>query len=204
MRPYHKTATWLALVLLAAPAAAEEVDPLVAPVLFETATVLKDHAGAGATGAVGVNMAAGDNNLQANSAALAIGDRAAASTNSEQIVGPGAFTLPGRSETAIEGPVFNGATGWIGINQASGTSNAQSNSVAVAIGDAREVSGNRLAQVVAAPRDLGPSGESGSESRRTLVIGPEAFQGAEGVIQVNQSAGNGNATSNHFGLAVER
>ncbi len=194
---------WLALALAAVPAWAmgEGGETPHLPVLYEATTVLDGQVGTGATGTIGVNMAAGDQNLQANSGALAIGGTSAAFTDTGQIVGPGAFTLPDRSATVIGGSAFQDATGWIGINQAAGASNAQSNSIGVAIGAGEELSGERLAQVVASPKELGPSA---GESRRKLVIGEDAFRGAEGVVQVNQSAGNGNATSNHFGLTVER
>jgi len=171
---------------------------------FMEYSLIEGQTGIGISGAVGINMAAGNRNLQANAGAVAIGDQAMAATRTTQITGSGMVSLPGSYATVIRGSAFRDAKGWIGVNQASGAANAQSNSVAVAVGGGREMVSSQLAQVAASPRDPGSGEEGGKGERRALTVGKEAFQGAEGVVQVNQSAGNGNATSNHVGLAVER
>jgi len=196
-------ATFVALTVAVGPGEASAGEVLQVPDYMDFG-LIDGQVGAGVSGAIGINMTAGHSNLQANSGAIAIGEQAMAETNTTQAIGQGISSLPGRSTAAIRGGAFRNAKGWIGINQASGVANAQSNSVAVAVGGRGELVSSELAQVAASPPDVEADDGGGEGEPRTLVIGEEAFRKAEGVVQVNQSAGNGNATSNHVGLAVER
>ena len=91
----------------------------------------------GAAGNIGVNVAAGDNNQQANDGALAASDAAnvfgqaaafAAQSTSNNIV-----TNSGSPNNAsVGGSALAGATGNVGVNVAAGNMNAQQNSLAAA------------------------------------------------------------------------
>jgi hypothetical protein len=61
------------------------------------------------------------------------------------------------------------------------------------------LSDDSLQQVLAPRQGLNGSSSNGSDSAiRNLEIDESTFGGARGVIQVNQSAGTGNATRNSF------
>lgn len=85
-------------------------------------------------------------------------------------------------QATISGSAFRTGTGVIGVNQTSGNGNAQAN--VTAIGGAKTSSA--VHQSVQAP-----SSESGS-----AAIDGFAFSGSAGIVQVNQSAGSGNAQAN--------
>jgi hypothetical protein len=53
--------------------------------------------------------------------------------------------------------------------------------------------------------NAGPAltGGSGKAHQQEVSISDTAFSGARGLVQVNQSAGSGNATANNFVLSVQ-
>lgn len=91
----------------------------------------------GATGNIGVNVAAGDNNQQANDAALSSSDAArvfsqasawsAQSTTNNEVANVG-----NDNNAGLEGNALNGASGNIAVNVAAGSMNAQQNSLTAA------------------------------------------------------------------------
>ncbi len=91
----------------------------------------------GASGNIGVNVAAGDNNQQANDAALAASDAAdvfgqAAAFSAQSTSNNGVINSGSPNNASLDGNALNGATGNIGINVAAGNMNAQQNSLAAA------------------------------------------------------------------------
>lgn len=155
-------------------------------------------------GALAINLTAGDFNLQANSAAIAVSPRGlslAAVHGGQRILNPTAKT-PTLAEAVIDGQAYANATGWIALNQASGTGNAQANAMVIALG----ISGESLADssLAAALPDatLPPEAESGDTGNRTVTLDGATFQGARGLVQVNQAAGSWNNTANNFALRV--
>ena len=152
-------------------------------------------------GAIGVNQAAGDGNLQANSAAIAVGIEARTSVTTRQHA-EGAGTQPGTARTRIDGDAFSGARGWLAINQSAGGSNLQSNAIAVKFG----IQGSRMDAKDLAEVKVSQTTQASPDQERNLEaevgIGQRAFRDARGVVQINQSAGSGNATSNRFELRM--
>jgi hypothetical protein len=102
-------------------------------------------------------------------------------------------------ELALVGAgAFSGARGVITLNQASGVGNSQVNSVVLAAGASLTlVTDGQLAAVSPRP---GPAAGPAPTTGRTALIDPGAFHGTSGVVQVNQTAGLGNATGNAFVL----
>jgi len=96
------------------------------------------------------------------------------------IAGAPAFADQPAENAAINGNAVTNVTGVIAVNQTAGNGNVQSN-VAV-IGKSVPVVKQSAALV---------QGETGRSS-----IGSFAFSGANGILQVNQSAGSGNAQAN--------
>ncbi|MGM0913433.1 MAG: hypothetical protein ACQEXC_07390 [Pseudomonadota bacterium] len=167
--------------------------------LVRNSTILGGSALSAVSGVSTTNMAAGDGNLQSNSGVLAIGNTANAantlmqSSRIEQRIG-------NREETVgIKDRAFRQAQGWLSINQAAGQGNVQSNSMGVALGiSVSNLSDATLQTVMADQQGLsGTDGGSGSTNRR-IEVDKTSFEGARGIIQVNQSAGTGNATRNSF------
>ncbi|HEB55762.1 MAG TPA: hypothetical protein ENI98_05545, partial [Gammaproteobacteria bacterium] len=94
------------------------------------------------SGNVGVNMASGDNNMQANAAAIAtaqsdaafVFDDPSAEVFIEQRVQGNRFTSSGTSNvTRLEGHAITKVTGNVGANIASGSFNLQKNDFAVSV-----------------------------------------------------------------------
>jgi hypothetical protein len=103
--------------------------------------VLSGGALAGASGNLGVNVAAGAGNAQGNATAISAGDGgvvAKATSTSKQttssgVTGISPLTCDGSPNTAVlGGGALAGATGNIGVNVAAGAGNAQYNSLAIA------------------------------------------------------------------------
>lgn len=165
------------------------------------------------SGITRVNLTAGTGNLQQNAAALAIiddGFNAVAQVESTQLSDNPAIKNLQLMSAEIGTGAFNGARGMTSINQSAGADNTQLNAMAIAVGGARpfaivEMNESQLLGETPA----GPSGQStqaGNSSHIHAVTGlaKDAFNGARGVIQVNQAAGVGNLTSNSFTMSVSK
>ncbi len=99
--------------------------------------------------------------------------------------------------TTIGGTAFGGTAGIIGVNEAAGIGNEQANVVSIRL---HGVSDASLATAIA--QSPGSTQHNGPVPRASVSIGPSAFTGASGLAQVNQAAGNANATVNTFSLRV--
>ena len=89
----------------------------------------------------------------------------------------------GTDQAVIAGQSFGGVAGAIRLNQAAGNGNAQANAIVITNGAGVKV---RLIQQTDA---------TGTVNGRASIL-DRSFAGAVGAIQVNQSAGNGNAQGN--------
>lgn len=193
---------FIAVLLMGTALSLRAEQPVLVPV-YSTETVLQGHALQGVHGATGINMAAGDNNVQSNAAAISVGDYAISINNILQLTTTSG-RAPDKARVAIEDHAFSNSSGWMAVNQSAGGGNAQANNMGIALGiDGRTLTDTNLGQVVSQRRSLtaGPDG-TGSEPVREVEIEESAFDGSRGVIQVNQSAGTSNATSNSFELRM--
>lgn len=166
---------------------------------IRNSTVLSSQALSGVSGVSTTNMAAGDGNLQSNVGTLAIGNTANSANALQQHSRIEERLINQQNITEIKGAAFQQSEGWLSINQAAGQGNAQSNSFGVAMGiSASNLSDATLQGVQADRQGLTGTGERSGQSSSRVEVDSTAFEGARGVIQVNQSAGTGNATSNSF------
>lgn len=167
---------------------------------IRNSTVLSGSALSEVSGVSTTNMAAGDGNLQSNSGTLAIGNVANSANELQQQSRIEERLVNQQNMTGIKGAAFQQSEGWLSINQAAGQGNVQSNSFGVAMGISASNLSDTTLQGVQADRQglIGTSGERSGHSSSRVEIDKTAFEGARGVIQVNQSAGTGNATSNSF------
>ncbi|GAB2910835.1 hypothetical protein GCM10027093_56330 [Paraburkholderia jirisanensis] len=156
-------------------------------------------AAVGANGAITVNEAAGLNNVQANQLTLTIGNTAAANDN-PSVQNASASARVTSARTTISGNAFSNTSGAVLVNQSAGAGNIQRNSVQLntaAVG-VETVSDSVLSAAV--PKGGGLAQSNGVHDVREATISNEAFKNVNGVVQINQTAGAGNATANSFVL----
>lgn len=159
----------------------------------------------GASGSIKVNQAAGDLNLQANLHSLANGRQADADVHARQQGQSNVFHAPMQAAASIGGNALAGASGIASINQASGGGNTELNAVSATLAaqGIREASDDAMASSAA----LASAGEQpvANDPRTSRRVGVEAsaLRGFDGVLQLNQIAGSGNATENRLSLSVQ-
>ena len=195
----------LVFLLVGNAALAQEDDYARMLAYLATDTRIEGNAFAGASGAIAVNQAAGDLNIQANARALANGGQASSAIDLRQRRGGDIANSPLHATATLGGSALANASGIASINQASGSANAELNSViaTLATQGIREASD----EAMASPDALASAGEQYviSDPRATRRVGVEAtaLRGFEGVLQLNQIAGSGNTAENHLGISVQ-
>ena len=162
---------------------------------------------AGASGALAINLAAGDFNQQATVRGIAVGTRATASTRALQQRAGDHATAPTQASAVIAGEALAGASGIASINQASGNRNAMSNMVAMSLAQRgiRETDDDSSLSSSFASAGQQHVSEAGSANtvRRTAAVEATALQGFDGVLQLNQIAGSGNDIGNVLTMSVQ-
>jgi hypothetical protein len=202
-------ATWL--VVLAAVAGlytgqAQAGDDYAEMLGYLAHTRIDGHALAGSSGAIAVNMAAGDLNQQANARALAIGpDAANVQVSTRQERSDDIHDMPLAASATIGGSALVGASGIASVNQASGSGNAEQNAVALLLAQQgiRETPDSVLSSGVAASAERqSPPNPAGRTASRNVAVEATALRGFEGVLQLNQIAGSANETVNALTLSL--
>lgn len=202
MKPLHGV-----LLLLAAAPSATRADDYSGMLAYLDVARIDGHALAGANGAIAVNQAAGDLNVQANLRGIAKGDRTDVAINTRQLQqGNRVLSGPLQATAFIGGDVLAGASGIASINQASGIANTTRNVVSATLArqGIRETDDTALAaegSALAGGRD--DTGRGVATGTRSAGVASTALQGFDGVLQLNQIAGNGNDTANVLGLVVQ-
>ena len=183
--------------------------PLLAVALLASTQVLAasdnnaeiNNSGVNYRGNITVNQAAGDQQQQVNSRAIAIGTQGSASTRISQKLD----TAPDPSlnaKAAIQGNSFSNGNGVIGVNQSAGANNQMINAVRIGISaQPQGIDDSALSQqnVALLPSSGTVAPVSGS---RQVVTSDQAFTGSRGVVQLNQSAGVGNRMANTLNVRV--
>jgi len=193
----------IALAVLQAGAAFAQ-DPEI-PAGYLAQSLIDGNALSGAQGNIAINLVAGDSNAQLNATALATSfgqGIAAAKVSGLQLTDTGKATSPDTAISMIGGQAFNNISGLVTINQASGQSNAQANGIAISMGYGEEiVAESSLGAIVSG---LGTADPQAATGVRVTSVDATAFEGARGIVQINQLAGSGNATANNFALSISR
>lgn len=194
----------LLFALAAAPVAADDYGAMLG---YLTQSRVDGSAFSGASGALALNVAAGDLNQQSNLRAIAIVTRAIASTDVRQARRGDRTTSPDAASAVIAGRAFSGASGLAGINQASGSGNAAFNAVALALAQQgiRETDDDQALSAAFASAGQQHDFERGGATagRRVASVDSTALQGFEGVLQLNQVAGAGNDTGNVLSMSIQ-
>lgn len=159
-----------------------------------------------ARGAAMVNQAAGDGLLQSNAAAVALNRTGKAISRSVAVQrtaardGDAAADLEVDAVALIGGRAFSEAQGIISVTQGAGRNNLQVNTIAAGLGLAGEV----LVEAELSQSRAGPSEPAAvdADGARAAIVTNGAFRDAQGLVQVNQVAGQANSTYNRFALGV--
>ena len=194
------------LLLVSAPAWASDDTPL-------DQAVIEGAAVSGAQGRIAVNQAAGTGNAQANLGALATSDGGLGLVGVHAAQKPGAASPALRERDAaahIQHGAFSGSQGVLSVNQIAGSGNAQANLFMVGQGPqgvvaagVHGISGIDDAALADVAGDANTTeGAVVPSWRREAVIADDAFRGSQGVVQVNQTAGVGNSSTNAIVLQL--
>lgn len=160
-----------------------------------------DSSAQGYKGNLSINQAAGDQQQQNNSRAIAIGHEAQATTRIIQRNDtPASRALD--ASASISGNAFSNGNGVLGINQSSGAGTQQANAVRIAISAVPQSIDDSvlLQQNVALSNSSDPTGQA--PGSRQVSTSDQAFSNSRGVIQLNQSAGVGNRMANTLSVRV--
>jgi hypothetical protein len=162
-----------------------------------------------AEGNIGVNIAAGVGNAQANDAAISAvdGDDVMATAqvfNTQATLINGATDFPSGpdnglfNDASVEDDVLSNATGNIGLNVAAGVGNAQSNAMAASVNSSGVIAkASADSEQVTAFNAL----LAKCDLDNFASLGDNALSGALGNIGVNIAAGVGNAQHNGLSIA---
>lgn len=160
-----------------------------------------DASAQGYKGNLSINQAAGDQQQQNNSRAIAIGTEANATTRIIQRINtPSSRAIDANS--SIGGASFSNGSGVLGINQSAGAGTQQANAVRIGISAApQSIDDSVLLQQNVALSNSSDSTGQASGSRQ-VSTSDQAFTGSRGVVQLNQSAGVGNRMANTLSVRV--
>lgn len=198
-------AALVAALLLSGQAQAQARDDYAEMLGYLAQTRIDQNALAGSSGAIAVNQAAGDLNQQANLRAIAIGGHAIATVDARQHRDADTYDTPAHASAVIGGSALAGASGIASINQASGSGNAETNAVSLALaqqGTRGEQDGPMSASAFASAERRRAPGPAGKTASRNVAVEATALRGFEGVLQLNQIAGSANATGNRLMLSI--
>ncbi len=201
-----KALAWPLLAVIAAPLSAS-ADDYSGMLAYLDLARIEGRALAGARGAIAVNQAAGDFNLQANLRGIARAERADVAISAQQLQnGNRVLSAPLHAAAHIGGEALAGASGIASINQASGSANTTLNVVSATLArqGIRETDDTALAaegSALAGGRDGVDRGAA--TGTRSAGVASTALRGFDGVLQLNQIAGSGNDTANVLGLVVQ-
>ena len=143
----------------------------------------------GAEGAIAVNIAAGEHNVQSsNFVYSAQGDYELTIISSSQ-----SSEIASSASASIESGAFDNAGGYISANLAAGNSNQQHNTVIFS--PESEVNWDTVD--LSAQRASWSDTDSSTQNLN-VELSPQALTNASGVIQISQIAGTGNTARNTF------
>ncbi|ACA88385.1 hypothetical protein [Shewanella woodyi] len=155
-------------------------------------------------GRTAVNIAAGDQNVQAN--AHSIGPSVTLLSIQESLFNdPILDEYESINSSVIESQAFVGAQGLIGINQVSGRGNTQANLGTIELAtvnglglSALGLSDSALTQVSSSPSPI----SVGQQASNSTDIALDSFSEVQGIVQLNQISGDGNTAINRFSLQL--
>jgi len=173
--------------------------------------IIESGAVNGASGNIGLNMAAGTGNLQGNATAIAsIQEKdvfSSATTYANQTTMTNfSFNVDDSANEATMDAALAGASGNIGVNLASGSGNTQSNQLAMVESGGSKVSRAAVSidQSASGNQSQSASSYESTNSANTARMMSGALAQASGNIGVSIAAGVGNAQANAMSVSVVR
>jgi hypothetical protein len=188
------TAAWS--ILLGATTAAQAQDSGDA----DNLVTVESGEGSGNAGRLAVNMAAGDQNQQLSSVALAIGGDASAREGAIQWSQSDDGDSVSRIQIADD--AFLGNSGIVSLNIAAGRLNQSANMATFAIGQSGALTDQFLEQSRAPIEPPGGIATSAAAPNDTVEISDDAFGQSSGLFQANLIGGERNSSANTFSLTV--
>lgn len=163
-------------------------------------SVIDGRAGAGVQGMASINLSAGVSNVQANVRSIALGPDGAAVATSRQFVDATGSGSTRDAHAVLGGSAFDSAHGVLGLNQAAGSANAQVNLLAIGA-DAIAVFGQQIDNLALASVRVEPAAAGVATAPESAPVREARIEGAalgtpSGILQINQTAGAGNASAN--------
>lgn len=185
---------------------------------------LTGNALSGASGNIGVNMASGTFNQQQNNLSTAYStysNRALATTSVMQVAGSNmnlsaanfGQSADASNNTGLYGNVLSNADGNIGVNEAAGISNQQSNNLSVAYTTNKNRENFSVGAIASVDntQSMGGNGTmqtpfywDQTNSRNIAGLGENALQGAAGNVGANLASGNSNQQTNSSAISATR
>lgn len=169
---------------------------------------IEGNAASGVTGMAAINVASGVSNAQANVRVLASAATTAVVARASQHVDTSRIDVTRDAQAVISSGALGDLHGSLALNQAAGGANAQLNLLAIGVGGGditlaigQQVDSSVLA-ATAAGSGLDPTPSTSPAPLREARIDPGAMGRASGVLQVNQTGGVGNASSNAIVLQL--
>ncbi len=196
--PSRKQSRWPLMVCALLGLASVAAHAQTPPALVDAQSVIGNGAANGATGVVAINESAGLDNAQANQGVFTNGQVPLNLIGSSQSADTNAKTAAAKS--TIGSNAFSNTSGLIEVNQSAGVGNLQRNSALIGSApvEAEIVADGVLAVTTAKGGGLGKSGNN--HDAREVSIGTDALKNVSGIVQINQTAGSGNVSSNSFVL----
>lgn len=168
--------------------------------LLENNASISENVAQNASGNLGFNTAAGDNNAQDNAAALSAADASFTFGMSDAQVyvnqyGAGNSTWNDgvANNSSLSGNAFRGATGNIGVNSAAGNNNGQKNALAASVSTARMATASISSNQVSTGNYVSNEGYVKRMQDTTDVTLRGTVRGGTAAIGVGGYKGSGNA-----------
>lgn len=168
--------------------------------LLENNSSISENVAQGASGNLGFNTAAGDNNAQDNAAALSAADASFTFGMSDAQVyvnqyGSGNQTWNDgvQNNSSLSGNAFRNATGNIGVNSAAGNNNGQKNALAASVSTARMATASISSNQVSTGNSVSNEGYVKRMQDTTEVTLRGTVRGGTAAIGVGGYKGEGNA-----------
>jgi len=161
-------------------------------------TVIGDGFARAPDGVISTNAAAGTGNIQANLRAIADGASSSAAASLHQRIDATDADRQRDASAVLSGAAFATPRGIVGLNQAAGSANAQANVLAIGTqpiaGIVQQIDNLALASVHADARQV--DAPTAPTPLREARIEGGAMRAPAGILQLNQTAGVGNASAN--------
>ncbi|WNH47674.1 adhesin [Stenotrophomonas aracearum] len=168
--------------------------------LLDNNSSISENTAQDASGNLGFNTAAGDNNAQDNAAALSAADASFTFGMSDAQVyvnqyGAGNHTYNDgvANNSSLSGNAFRGATGNIGVNSAAGNNNEQKNALAASVSTARMATASISSNQISTDNSVSNEGYTKAMRDTTQVTLRGTVRGGTAAIGVGGYRGEGAA-----------